>query len=77
MDNFDDFENKKYVKAKIVTYSAADQFGFLWNFLIIVLQVTLFFFWEVLISAKEVVLPNKPKNIAGQVALVTGLPRFD
>lgn len=73
MDNFDDFEKKNYEEAKKVTYSSSDLVKFLLSFLWIQVQVYAVLIFEVFLQIKELVSPAKPKDISGQIALVTGL----
>lgn len=72
MENFDDFENKSYVAAERVHYSFVDHLGFLWNLLLLFFQGTAIFCQETLINFVKLFNPDKPKDISGQLALVTG-----
>jgi hypothetical protein len=73
MDNSKDFEIKNYEKARHVEYSVFDNLRFLFNLLWIVIRMTAVLIFEVFLQLKELVLPKKPKDISGQIALVTGL----
>lgn len=73
MDNFDDFENKSYVAAEKVNYSTTDYLVFLWNFSILTVQAILILLFDTFIGFIKLFHPDKPKDISGQLALVTGL----
>jgi hypothetical protein len=73
MENFEDFENKAYEKAERVKYSVADYLRFIFNNLVVALQVMFVLLIEVFITIQKLIIPDKPKSIAGQIALVTGL----
>ncbi|CRK91790.1 CLUMA_CG005421, isoform A [Clunio marinus] len=72
MENFEDFENKSYVPAREVRYTLTDHLVFIKNFLIVVLKVALKLVTEIAEIVIELFKPKKPKNISGQLALITG-----
>lgn len=72
MENFDDYENKSYVPATRVTYTFSDKMNFLWKFLILFAQGSMILVYELLINFVKLFNPTKPKDISGQIALVTG-----
>lgn len=72
MDNFDDFEHKSYKKAARLEYTLKDHLTFLKNFLSFVIKVTIVLWQEIFVNFLKLFNPDKPKNIAGQLALVTG-----
>jgi all-trans-retinol dehydrogenase (NAD+) len=72
MENFDDFENKSYSKAPTVEYSAKDHFTFFWNMVITILNVTVIMVQEAYENLTSLIKGRKPKDISGQLALVTG-----
>lgn len=72
MDNFDDFENKSYVKATRVDYKFSDLINFTLHITNIIIQLLFALFVEIFIQIHQVFSPAKPKNISGQLALVTG-----
>lgn len=72
MDNFDDFENKSYVKATRVDYKFSDYFSFFLKTSKIYMQINFMLFLEIFHQIFKVFAPDKPKNITGQLALVTG-----
>lgn len=69
MENFDDFENKSYEKASVVKYTAAEYFKFIVRGIVIVFQVLSL---AVVAIFENLFRSKKPKNISGQLALVTG-----
>lgn len=73
MENFDDFENKSYVKATRVNYKWKDYITFGVNFLTFVAQVVAVVVQEAFVNFIKIFRPDKPKSISGQLALVTGL----
>jgi hypothetical protein len=73
MHNFDDFENKDYEAAKTIDYSIIDYAKFFITYVWIYIQVTAVLLLEIPLSIKDLIFPDKPKDISGQIALVTGL----
>ena len=72
MDNFDDFENKSYVKAGKVDYKFSDNLKFLLKATKTIIQIYLVLIFDIFVKLLNVFSPAKPKNISGQLALVTG-----
>lgn len=72
MENFSDFENKSYVEAKKVDYKFKDILRFTLKSISNLTQILLVLIFEIFVQLWKVVSPVKPKNISGQVALVTG-----
>ena len=76
MENFEDFENKSYVRARRVKYNFSDHAIFMMNFAKIVVQITALVITEIFLNLIKLFQSEKPKNISGQLALVTGLDDF-
>lgn len=74
MENFDDFENKSYVKARRVKYELNDWLQFYFNGLSLLVQVTFMLIFDLFKCVFELFSPAKPKDISGQLALITGSP---
>lgn len=72
MENFDDFENKSYERARQVKYKITDHLHFILNFIVITVRVTAVLVQEIFINLFKLFKPDKPKDISGQLALVTG-----
>lgn len=72
MENFKDFENKSYVEAKQVEYNIRDYIQFLLKFTTKLLQIYLVLLSDIFVQIFKVFSPPRPKNISGQLALVTG-----
>jgi hypothetical protein len=72
MENFDDYENKSYVQARRVKYELSDHLKFLKNFITIVFQVLAVLIPETFVNFLKLFQASKPKDISGQVVLVTG-----
>lgn len=70
MENFEDFENKPYRQAEEAKYSLSDRLGFTLQNLCSILQICLVAIYEI---CKSVLLSKQPKDVSGQLALVTGL----
>jgi hypothetical protein len=77
MENFDDFVDKKYAKARNLSYSSSDIWIFNIKFLLTIVKIFAKLFVEIFLSAIKIFNPDKPKSIAGQIALVTGLLIFE
>lgn len=73
MENFDDFENKSYEKAREINYKFRDHVKFTWNFIGIFFSVFFLLISETFMNFLSLFRFQKPKDISGQVALVTGL----
>lgn len=73
MENFDDFENKSYEKARKIKYKASDNLYFIWNLIVVVVQVTGVVLAEGFVNFINLFKFKKPKDISGQIALVTGV----
>lgn len=72
MENFDDFEHKSYRKAARLDYTVKDHLNFLINFLSFLIKLNVVLWQEIFVNFLKLFNPDKPKNIAGQLALVTG-----
>lgn len=72
MDNFDDFENKSYEPAREVKYTVKDHLNFILKFAFITFQVALTLISELFAGIINLFASKKPKDITGQLALVTG-----
>lgn len=72
MENFDDFENKSYVRANRVNYRLADLLRFALNFLSILVRIAGIVAYELLEKLVNLFKNLPPKDISGQLALVTG-----
>lgn len=72
MENFDDYENKSYVQARRVKYELSDHLRFIKNFVIVVFQVLAVCIPETFFNFLKLFQASKPKDISGQVVLVTG-----
>lgn len=72
MENFDDFENKSYEKARIVKYQIHDFIKFIVIGLMILIKIAVILILDLLKCFIELFISPKPKNISGQLALVTG-----
>lgn len=70
MENFEDFENKSYRPTKELKYSLSDHLNFAFKNVCTFLQIFLVAFYEIF---KSLLLTRQPKDISGQLALVTGL----
>lgn len=76
MDNFSDFENKSYAKAEKLDYKINDHIQFFLKTTGKLIKIYLFLIYELFTRLFKVFSPAKPKNIAGQLALVTGVQRY-
>lgn len=72
MENFDDFENKSYQAAPQPQYTASQQITFAVTMIKAWAQVTLLLIVEIFTGIFKLFTPKKPKDIKGQLALVTG-----
>lgn len=72
MENFDDFENKSYEKARVINYSVGDYIKFIFNFMMLIVKMTAVLIPEIAENIIKLFSPSKPKNISGQLSLVTG-----
>jgi mannose/fructose/N-acetylgalactosamine-specific phosphotransferase system component IIC len=73
MENFDDFENKSYESARKIKYKTIDHVKFVWNLITVVIKVTCIVIAEGFSNFLQLFKSQKPKEISGQLALVTGL----
>jgi hypothetical protein len=76
MENFDDFENKSYERARKIEYNFSDHLRFIWNLVVVVFNVTCVVISEGFLNFVRLFKPQKLKDISGQIALVTGLSFF-
>lgn len=72
MENFDDYENKSYAEARRLKYRLRDYLGFLLNTIVIVMNILGVLIVDLLINLFKLFKPAKPKDVSGQLALVTG-----
>jgi hypothetical protein len=72
MENSDNLDTKSYSKAANVEYSAVDQLSFFFYFLAIFLRVVSIMIQEAFANLLILIIGQKPKDISGQLALVTG-----
>lgn len=72
MENFGDFENKSYQPAAEVKYSFKNHLVFGWRFLSFAICLLFVASWDIFCEFLKLFWPTKHKNIAGQLALVTG-----
>lgn len=72
MENFDDFENKSYVKARKINYKLSDHLSFALNSLLDLCKIIAILVPELIENFIKLFQSAKPKNISGQLALVTG-----
>lgn len=72
MENFDDYENKSYAEARRVKYTLSDYLRFLLNTIVIGINIFCVLIVDVLINFFKLFKSVKPKNVSGQLALVTG-----
>jgi all-trans-retinol dehydrogenase (NAD+) len=66
------FESEEYRSANKSNYTWRDHLGFIWGIIRLNLMVWLLMIPETLKGIKNFILPPKPKDISGQVAIVTG-----
>lgn len=72
MENFEDYENKSYEEARRVTYSFSDHLQYFLNFIGMFIKISIIAFVELFENLVKWLQSSKPKNISGQIALVTG-----
>jgi hypothetical protein len=73
MDKFDNSKNQSYEKARKIEYKAVDHVKFIWNMVLIVVKVIGVLIVEAFFNFLHLFKDIKPKDISGQLALVTGL----
>lgn len=71
MENFDDIENKSYERANHRVYTVSDHFGFLLSFFYMFARTVFALVSETFENLVNI-FSNNPKDILGQLALVTG-----
>lgn len=72
MENFDDYENESYQPATEIKYSIADHLRFIFNLVTTYVTVTVYLAIDLMWGIVSMVTGGSKKNIAGQLALVTG-----
>ena len=71
MRNLEDYK-LEYQPADEIHYTFEDYIRFAKNFVLSVIRIVILLIPELIVGIQRIFYPKKPKNIAGQVALVTG-----
>lgn len=72
MDNFDDFKNKSYVGAQRLQYKFSDNLQFFCKCIVALLKFISVIVVSLCINILKLFVRIKPKDVSGQLALVTG-----
>lgn len=72
MNDFEKLENSSYEKGRKLDYKFNDYVNFIVKGSIVFVQVVFVFLQEVFVNFIKLFSSREPKNIAGQIALVTG-----